>query len=248
MFCPYCSRFSSKHRPGRSDSHSFSHQLQRKERKHLMCFQAGTIMRHYPSWTGDQKIEDYFIHRTLAKTTKWNKMPCKAPTGISHCGHDKHNSVYHTVAGKTSDLFISPGFLSAFCEKKGNFLSGQFLNAGVDTKISIGKQPDPTKFSYRIRCNGRCLRIISSFLPYMQTITLKGKISTGKFLGDSRRVLPCALEDSEWETSSLGAHAYMWDYSSNCFSSVLRTDAVNMAKEEGNVTSSGDKIQHLILC
>ena len=56
-------------------------------------------------------------------------------------------------------------------------------------------------------------------------------MSTGKVLSDSAQVLPCALEELGCETTSLGPHAYTWDYPDNCVLSIMRTEEVNMVKQ-----------------
>ena len=66
----------------------------------------------------------------------------------------------------------------------------------------------------------------------MQRTTQKVRMSTGKVLSDSAQVLPCALEELGCETTSLDPYAYIWDYPDNCVLSVLRTEDVNMVKQE----------------
>ena len=65
----------------------------------------------------------------------------------------------------------------------------------------------------------------------MQRTTLKVRLSTGKVLSDSAQVLPCALEESGCETTSMDPYVYIWDCPDNCVLSVLQTEEVNMAKQ-----------------
>ena len=65
----------------------------------------------------------------------------------------------------------------------------------------------------------------------MHRTTLKVRMSTAKVLSDSAQVLPSALEELGFETTSLEPYAYIWDYPDNCVLSVLRTEEVNMVKQ-----------------
>ena len=51
-------------------------------------------------------------------------------------------------------------------------------------------------------------------------------------LSDVGFILPCALEELDCETTSLDLYAYIWDYPDNCVFSVLRTEDVNMVKQD----------------
>ena len=100
-----------------------------------------------------------------------------------------------------------------------------------DTKDPIVKTDGSTSDSNRNLCNARGWITRDTFLPRMQRITLKVRMSTGKVLSDSAQVLPCALEELGCETTSLDPYAYVRDYPDNCVLSVLRTEEVNMVKQ-----------------
>ena len=66
----------------------------------------------------------------------------------------------------------------------------------------------------------------------MQKTTLKVTMENGKVLSDMRLILPYDLEELGCETTSLDPYAYIWDYPNNCVLSVLRTEEVNMVKQD----------------
>ena len=66
----------------------------------------------------------------------------------------------------------------------------------------------------------------------MQKTTLKVTMENRKLLSDMRLIMPCALEEIGCETTSLDPYAYIWDYTNNCVLSVLRTEGVNMVKQD----------------
>ena len=98
------------------------------------------------------------------------------------------------------------------------------------TKDPIVKTDGSTSDSNRNHCNVRGWITRDTFLPHMQRTTLKVRMSTVKVLSDSAQVLPCALEELGFETTSLDPYAYIWDHLDNCVLSVLRTEDVNMVK------------------
>ena len=65
----------------------------------------------------------------------------------------------------------------------------------------------------------------------MQKTTLKITKGNGKVLSDMGLILPCALEELGCETTSPDPNAYIWDYLDNCMLSVLRTEEVNLVKQ-----------------
>ena len=65
----------------------------------------------------------------------------------------------------------------------------------------------------------------------MQGTTLKVRMSTGKVLSDSARVLPSALEELSLETTSSDPFAYILDYPDDCVLSVFRIEEVIMGKQ-----------------
>ena len=66
----------------------------------------------------------------------------------------------------------------------------------------------------------------------MQKTTLKVRMEKGKVLSHMGLNLPCALEELGCKTTSLDPYAYIWDYPDNCVLSVLRTEEVNMVKQD----------------
>ena len=140
-----------------------------------------------------------------------------------HCGHNGHSSINHTIAGITSDLVISAEQCRSLARGKIIYLADQFLGVEYDTKnptVVIGASTTDT---YSNHCTARGWITRDTFLPHMHWTTLKVRMSTGKVLSDCAQVLPCALEDLAFETTSLDPYAYIWDYPNNCVLSVLRT-------------------------
>ena len=82
----------------------------------------------------------------------------------------------------------------------------------------------------------------------MQKTTLKVTIENGKVLSDMGQILPCALEELGCETTSLDPYAYIWDYPDNCVLSILRTEDVNMVKQDRKyyVISRRDSISKFV--
>ena len=73
-------------------------------------------------------------------------------------------------------------------------------------------------------------------------------MENGKVLSDMGLILPCALEELGCETTSLDPYAYIWDYPDNCVHSVLRTEEVNMVKQDTKyyVTSGKDSTSKFV--
>ena len=65
----------------------------------------------------------------------------------------------------------------------------------------------------------------------MQKTTLKVTMENGEVLSDMGLILPCALQELGCETTSLDAYAFIWGYPDNCVLSILRTEDVNMVKQ-----------------
>ena len=149
-----------------------------------------------------------------------------------HCGHNDHSSIDHTIAGIFNDLVRSPEQGRSLAKGKSIYLADQFLAVAYDTKDPIVKTDGSTSDSNRNHCNVRGWITRDTFLPHMQRTTLKVRMSSGKVLSDSAQVLPCAMEELGCETTSLDPYAYIWDYPDNCVLSVLRTEDVNMVKQE----------------
>ena len=148
-----------------------------------------------------------------------------------HCGHHDHGSIDHTIAGITSDIVISPEQCRTLAKGKDIILLGHSINFGFDTKDPIVKTYGDTSDDYRNECDGKGWITRDTFLPHMQTTTLKVTLENGKVLSDIGLILPCALEELGCETTSLDPYAYIWDYPDNCAISILRTEVVNMVKQ-----------------
>ena len=148
-----------------------------------------------------------------------------------HCGHHNHSSIDHTIAGITSDIVISPEQCRTLAKGKDITLLGHSINFGFDTKNPIVKTFGDTSDDYRNEYDGKKWITRDTFLPHMQTTTLKGTLENGKVLSDTELFLPCVLAELGCETASLDPYAYIWDYLDNCAISVLRYEEVNMVKQ-----------------
>ena len=149
-----------------------------------------------------------------------------------HCGHNDHSSIDHTIAGITSDLIISPEHCRTLAKGASINLQGHWIGAKWDTKTPVVKvKGDPTG-SNRNHCKTRGWITRDTFIIHMQKTTLKVTIENGKVLSDMGLILPCPLEELGCETTSLDPYAYIWDYPDNCVLSILRTEDVNMVKQD----------------
>ena len=148
-----------------------------------------------------------------------------------HCGHHDHSSIDPTIAGITNDIVISSEQCRTLAKGKDITLLGHLRNFGFDTKDPFVKTYGDTSDDYRNECDGKSWITRDTFLPHMQTTTLKVTLENGKGLSDSGLILPCALEELSCETTSLDPYAYIWDYPDNCTISILRTEEVNIVKQ-----------------
>ena len=80
---------------------------------------------------------------------------------------------------------------------------GHSINFGFDTKNPIVKTYGDTSDDYRNECDGKRWITRDTFLPHMQTTTLKVTLENAKVLSDTGLILPCALEELGCETTSL---------------------------------------------
>ena len=149
-----------------------------------------------------------------------------------HCGYHDHSSKDHTIAGITSDIVISPEQCRTLAKGKAITLHKHSIKFGFDIKTPIVKTTGDTSDDYRNECDRRGWITRDTFLPHMQTTTLTVTMENGKVLSDRGLILPCALEELGCETTSLDPYAYIWDYPDNCVLSVLRTEEVNMVKQD----------------
>ena len=124
-----------------------------------------------------------------------------------HCVHHDYSSIDHTTAGITSDIVISPEQCRILAKGKDITLRGHSINFGFDTKNPIVKTYGDTSDDYKDECDGKGWITRDTFLPHMQTTTLKVTIENGKVLSDTGLILPCALEELGWETTSLDPYA-----------------------------------------
>ena len=150
-------------------------------------------------------------------------MPSTTPTRKMALRHDDHNSIDHTIAGITSDIVISPEQCRTLAERKEITLLVHSINFDVDTKNSIVKTSGDTSKDYKIERDGRGWITRDTFLPHLQTTSLKVTLENGKVLSDTGLILPCALEELGCETTSLEPFAYIWDYPDNYAISILHT-------------------------
>ena len=148
-----------------------------------------------------------------------------------HLGHHDHISIDHTIAGITKDFVISPERCRTSAKGKDITLLGNSISFGFDTKNAILKTFGDNSDDYRSECDGRGWINRDTFLPHMQTTTLKITLERRKVLSDTVLILPCPLEELGCETTSLDPYAYIWVYSDNCAISMLRTEEVNMLKQ-----------------
>ena len=148
-----------------------------------------------------------------------------------HSGHVDHSSIDQIVAGGTSDLIITPEHCRILAKGASINLPGHWIGAEWDTKIPVVKiSGDPTG-SNRNHCKTKCWISRDTFIIHMQKTTLKVTIENGKVLSNMGFILPCAPEELGGETTSLVPLAYIWDYPDNCVLSILRTEDVNMVKQ-----------------
>ena len=166
-----------------------------------------------------------------------------------HCVHLDHSRIDHNIAGITSDLIISPEHCRTIAKRASIKLQGHWIGAEWDTKTPVVKvSGDPTG-SNTNHCKTRGWISRDTFIIHMQKTTPKVTMENGKVLSDMGLILPCALEELGCKkTSSLDPYAYIWDYPHNCVLSVLRTEEVNMVKQDKKyyVISGNDSTSKLV--
>ena len=108
-----------------------------------------------------------------------------------------------------------------FSESKKTPLLRHSINFGFDTKNPSVKITGDFSDGYKDECDGRSWITHDTFLPHVQTTTLKVTLESGKVLSDAGLILQCALEELGCETTSLDPYAYIWDYLDNCAISIL---------------------------
>ena len=125
-----------------------------------------------------------------------------------HCGHHDHGSIDHNIAGITSDIVISPKQCRTLANAKEISLLRHSISFGSDTKNPIVKTFADTSDDYRNGCDGKSWITRDTFLPHMQSTTLKVALENGQVLPDTGVILPYALEELGCETTSLDPYAY----------------------------------------
>ena len=96
------------------------------------------------------------------------------------------------------------------------YLADHFLGVEYDTKNSIVITDGSTSDDIRNHFTARGWITRDTFLPHMQQTTLKVRKSIVKVLSDSAQVLPCALEELDYKTTSLDPYPYIWDHPDIC--------------------------------
>ena len=99
-----------------------------------------------------------------------------------HCGNHDHSSNDHTIAGITSDIVISPEQCRTLAKGKDITLLRHSISFGFDSKNPnpIVRTTGDTSDDYRKECEGKGSITCDTFLPHMQTTTLKATIENGK--------------------------------------------------------------------
>ena len=85
-----------------------------------------------------------------------------------HCGHHDHS-----IAELTSDDVIPPEQCRTLAKAKDITLLGHSIKFGFNTKNPIVKTYGDTSDDYTNECDGRGWITLDTFLPHMQTTTLK---------------------------------------------------------------------------
>ena len=181
---------------------------QRKKFLYKWCHYAGS---HHSPW----KFSN--VERSKAKVVLYTKLFRKELNAKKyqvqhqqekwHCRHHDHSSIDHTIAGFTSDIVVSPEQCRTLAKGKDITLLGHSIDFGFDTKSPIVKTSVDTSDDYRNEWDGRSWISRETFLPHMQTTTLKMTLENGKVISDTGLVLPCALEKLGCETTSLDPYA-----------------------------------------
>ena len=129
-------------------------------------------------------------------------------------------------------MIISPEHCRTLAKGASISLQGHWIGAEWDTKTPVVEVSGDLTGSNRN--HGKTKGSISrdTFIIHMQKTTRKVTMENGKVLSDMGNILPYALEELGCETTSLDPYAYIWDYPDNCVLSVLRTEEVNMVKQD----------------
>ena len=144
-------------------------------------------------------------------------------------------------------MIISPEHCLTLAKGASINLQGHWIGAKWDTKTPVVKVSGDATGSNRNHCKRRGWISRDTFTIHMQKTTLK-VIENGKVLFDMGLILPCALEELRCETTSLDPYAYIWGYPDNCVLSILRSEDVNMVKQDRNhyVISGKDSTSNFV--
>ena len=137
-----------------------------------------------------------------------------------HRVHNNPSSIDHTIAGITSDLVISTEQCRCLAKAKMIYPADQFLGVEYDRKNPFVITDGSTSDDIRNQRTARGWIARDTFLSHLQRTTLKVRMSTGRVLSDFAQVLPCALEELGFETTSLDSYAYKWYYPDSCVLSI----------------------------
>ena len=145
-----------------------------------------------------------------------------------NCGHFDHSKIDRTFAGIISDLIVSPEHCRTLAKGASINLQGHWIGAEWDTKTPVVE----VSGSNGNHCKTKGWICRDTFVIHMQKTTLKVTIESGKVLSGMGLILPCALKELGCETTSLETYAYISHYPDNCVLSILRTEDVNIVKQD----------------
>ena len=91
-----------------------------------------------------------------------------------HCRHPDHSSINHTIAGKTTDLIISPEHRRTLAKGASINLQSHWIGAEWDTKTPVVKVSGDPAGSNRNHCKPRGWISRDTFIIHMQKNTSKG--------------------------------------------------------------------------
>ena len=97
-----------------------------------------------------------------------------------HCGHIDQSTIDHSIAGITGNLVISPEQCPSLANGKMMYLVDHFFGVDYDAKNPIVITDCSTSDNIRSYCKSRRWITLDTFLPHLQRMTPKVKMSTGK--------------------------------------------------------------------
>ena len=75
-----------------------------------------------------------------------------------------------------------------------------------------------------------------TFGSHIQEVTIPVKLKDGTVHNVNGNPLPCKLDDSGCQSTSLDPYVYNWDHPDKCVLSVLKEEHVNMIKMNTGIT------------